>query len=479
MARLASQILALGTAASLTTACAFSPQLQRVAVDHDQMVAKTEDELMLRNILRARFRYPLHFTTITEVSGDAQLSVGASIGAGLPGTAVSRSYNAARGVTGYAENDGAFSASPNINGSLTTRPSFRAAVLATEKFQRGLQQPIAGELLAYYLDAGWRDELLMSLFVERLDVVDKVTRKRLASVYNDPDDAYNFQSVICNFVIKSYRIEDRFDLASASDVFRPEDLRSLGQDERAQAVQSFVDLLKDDKVAFDTKKLSFKTNSSYSVTFTRGRDRCQRADYSRSKAEWKQEHPGTGLADGEMRNGIPVLPGDALLNPQQFRLIGPSPDVDGGYNAEFFGRIPGFAETAQPSWREVSLEIHFRSVQDVIYFLGEYVRAGKAAYQIPREYFLTQCGATSTQPLRRMRWILQVDEGDGNEAISTRFLGKRYSISADENEGGGRCGAAGGESSHSLQVISLVQQLLNLNKSADQLPTSISITARP
>jgi hypothetical protein len=38
---------------------------------------------------------------------------------------------------------------------------------------------------------------------------------------------------------------------------------------------------------------------------------------------------------------------------------------------------------------------------------------------------------------------------------------------------------AGGESSRSLQVISLVQQLLNLNKSADQLPRSISITAIP
>ncbi|HEX8442648.1 MAG TPA: hypothetical protein VF631_03260 [Allosphingosinicella sp.] len=473
-------LLGLAIAASLTTACAFSPQLQRVAVDHDQMVAKTEDELTLRNILRARYRYPLHFTTITEVNGDAQISLGASLGAGLPGTSVSRSFNGSGALTGSGQNDGAATVSPNLNGSVTTRPSFRAAVLATEKFQRGLQQPLKGELIAYYLDAGWPDELLMSLFVERLDLIEKQTGRRLASVYNDADDAYGFQSVICNFVIKSHRIEDRFELARARDVFEPADLQALDQSKRPAAVQKFVDLLKDEQVDFDNEKLSFKTNSSYSVTFSRGRDRCAGADFSRTKADWKSTHPTIGLAEGEIRNGIPVLTGGALLDPGRFALIDPSPGSPRGLDARFLEQVPNPSSGAgTPGWRDVSLEVHFRSVQDVIYFLGEYVRAGPAAYQIPRENFLVQCGASVNQPLRQMRWILLVREGDAKHGVSTRFLGKRFSLPAETDEGDGPCGSAGGESSRSLQVISLVQQLLNLNKSADQLPRSISITAIP
>lgn len=471
---------ALAVACSLASACAFSPQLQRVAVDHDQMVARTEDELTLRNILRARFRYPLHFTTITEVNGDAQISVGASLGASIPGTSVTRSFNAADALTGSGQSDAATTVSPNLNGSVTTRPSFRAAVLATEKFQRGLQQPLKGELIAYYLDAGWPDELLMSLFVERLDVIEKQTGRRLASVYNDADDAYGFQNVICNFVIKSHRIEDRYEVAKATDVFQPQALEKLDQEKRPAAVQKFVDLLKDEQVDFDNKTLSYKTNSSYSVTFTRGRNRCAGADFSRTKADWKQANPSVGLVEGEIRNGIPVLNGGALLDPNRFKLIPSASDSRHGLDAEFLEKaLSASSPNGTPGWRDVSLEVHFRSVQDVIYFLGEYVRAGPAAYQIPRENFLIQCGATTDEPRRQMRWILLVREGDAKHGVSTRFQGKRFSLPAENDEGDGPCGSAGGESSRSLQVISLVQQLLNLNKSADQLPRSISITAIP
>ncbi len=472
--------LGLAVACFLASACAFSPQLQRVAVDHDQMVARTEDELTLRNILRARFRYPLHFTTITEVNGDAQISVGASLGASIPGTSVTRSFNGADALTGSGQSDAATTVSPNLNGSVTTRPSFRAAVLATEKFQRGLQQPLRGELIAYYLDAGWPDELLMSLFVERLDVIEKASGRRLASVYNDADDAYGFQSVICNFVIKSHRIEGRFGLAKVTDVFKPADLEALDQSKRPEAVQKFVDLLKDEQIDFDNEEISYKTNSSYSVTFARGRDRCAGADYSRTKAEWKRAHPSIGLAEGEVRNGIPVLTGGALLDPKRFRWPASTPRSTRGLDASFFEQVPNSSgRTDQSGWRDVSLEVHFRSVQDVIYFLGEYVRAGHAAYQIPRENFLIQCGASVNEPLRQMRWILLVREGDAKHGVSTRFLGKRFSLPGENDEGDGPCGTAGGESSRSLQVVSLVQQLLNLNKSADQLPRSISITSIP
>ncbi len=263
-------------------------------------------------------------------------------------------------------------------------------------------------------------------------------------------------------------------------MFEPLALEKLDQEKRPAAVQKFVNLLKDEQVDFDNETLSYKTNSSYSVTFTRGRNRCADADFSRTKADWKRANPSVGLAGGEVRNGIPVLNGSALIDPSRFKLIPSASDSRRGLDAEFLeAATSASSPTDPPGWRDVRLEVHFRSVQDVIYFLGEYVRAGSAAYQIPRENFLTQCGATTDEPLRQMRWILLVREGDAKHGVSTRFLGKRYSLPGENDEGDGPCGSAGGESSRSLQVISLVQQLLNLNKSADQLPRSISITAIP
>jgi hypothetical protein len=239
--------------------------------------------------------------------------------------------------------------------------------------------------------------------------------------------------VICNFVIKSHRIENRYELAKATDVFKPQALEALDQKERPAAVQKFVDLLKDEQVDFDNETLSYKTNSSYSVTFTRGRNRCAGADFSRTKADWKQANPSVGLAGGEIRNGIPVLNGSALLDSSRFKLIPSASDSRRGLDAEFLETATSASSpTDPPGWRNVSLEVHFRSVQDVIYFLGEYVRAGPAAYQIPRENFLTQCGATTDEPLRQMRWILLVKEGDAKHGISTRFLGRRYSLPGGE-----------------------------------------------
>ncbi|MEP3050446.1 MAG: hypothetical protein ABJO41_03705 [Erythrobacter sp.] len=53
-------------------------------------------------------------------------------------------------------------------------------------------------------------------------------------------------------------------------------------------------------------------------------------------------------------------------------------------------------------------------------------------------------------------------------------MGTRFFISADELSEGER----GGPSvARSLQVLALVQQLINLQKSADALPASISVTA--
>lgn len=112
--------------AALLGGCAMSQQLSQVAVDHNRMVAKSANELALLNIVRASRRYPLHFTAVTEVNGNARIALDARLGVALdPG------FNPETAATGAA---------------ISTSPNFSASVLATDKFQRGSRRPFRRSL---------------------------------------------------------------------------------------------------------------------------------------------------------------------------------------------------------------------------------------------------------------------------------------------------------------------------------------------
>lgn len=473
-------------AALVLAGCAFAPQLQRVAVDQDQMVAQTEDELMLRNILRARDRYPLHFTTITQVNGSASLALGGSLGGTVVTDLHERALNDTGRLLGSAVTSGGTEIAPAVSGSVSTTPSYTSTVLATDKFQRGLQQPIRPDLIAYYLDAGWRDELLMALFIERLDIIDRRTNRRLASIHNEPNEAYQFQQVICHFALTPRRTDQPVTIARGAQLFDPAGVPSLADPVQLALVKDYVALLNNDQIALqrggaDGEQLVLQPGARYSVTLVQRPNRCADERASARKQAWRGRMGADyGLTRGEMRNGAPVLLGADLLDGRLFRNLDSSGnglsavlDLGEGRDAALHLAEPdGQAQT------EVSIDIFFRSVQDVIYFLGEYVRAGDAAYQIPLEYYLRSCAPAAGQPLRNSRWLLRVEEGAGPGAIATSFLGRRYFI-PDAGGSEGMCGGEGGEESRGTQVIALLQQLLNLNKSSDQLPNSISVRAIP
>jgi len=475
---------ALG-ASLLLSACAFAPQLQRVAVDQDQMVAQTEDELMLRNILRARYRYPLHFTTITQVNGSASVEVGGSLGATFPGAGREQVRDGAGALLGSSRTGGGAEIAPSVSGSVSTTPSYTSTVLATDRFQRGLQQPIRPDLIAYYLDAGWRDELLMALFIERLDIIDRRTNRRLASIHNEPNEAYQFQQIICHFALTPRRTDQPVTIARGPQLFDPTGVPTLADAGQLALVKDYVALLNNEQIALerggaDGEQLVLQPGARYSVTLVERANRCTDERISARKRAWRDTvGPHYGLTRGEMRNGAPVLLGGDLLDPQLFRNLASSGN---GLSAlldlgEGRGAALSLAASPDTAQAEVSIDIFFRSVQDVIYFLGEYVRAGDAAYQIPLEYYLRSCAPAPGQPLRNARWLLRVEEGAERGAIGTSFLGRRYFVPASSGEGA--CGSEGGEESRGTQVIALLQQLLNLNKSSDQLPNSISVRAIP
>src|SRR5262245_41581288 len=132
---------------SLTlVSCSFSRAIQQNVVDFNYAVAKSQNELLLLNVLRAMERQPRYFTSLTQIRG----SLNSSVRVGF--------------IIRFV-NDAAQPYFVSPEGALSSSPSFDVAILDSEKFMRGIMRPIAAELFKYYWDQGWPQELLFYLLV--------------------------------------------------------------------------------------------------------------------------------------------------------------------------------------------------------------------------------------------------------------------------------------------------------------------------
>ncbi len=376
----------------LLSGCAFTPQLSRVAVDHNRMVAQSTNELALLNIVRASHRFPLHFTAITEVTGNARVSMNASLEADL--------------VSGTGSDIDIVS--PATGGSVATSPSFRASVLATEEFQRGLQTPATPELVAYYLDEGWRDELIMSLMVERIEIYrDAHDPRPVKTIINNPSRDSEFARLLCTFGLRSEPTTASVPLASFDQLIDTESVEAAETSpaQRRKEITALLDLLGREEVRLSGDTLIIEGSNNSVRVVKRDSSRC------------KSVQPGEGIDE-------------MILRPR------------------------------------------FRSTLGMIYFLGEYQRF-QSELGAESVYMLPSCEDPCRPGTEIQRPLIAIRKGRGESLVETHFRDERYFIGSDEIEGEfqGNRGTA-----RSLQVIALIEQLVNLKKSSDTLPVSLSVT---
>jgi hypothetical protein len=119
-------------AAALLGGCAFRPQLHAVAIDHNRLVADSANELTLLNILRARDRQPMHFTSTNVLRGNAQVSLSGSVGA-------------------FIDEDGLQTISPSLGVEALSNPSFDIVIYDKQDFQNGIMRPVEPRLYQYFL----------------------------------------------------------------------------------------------------------------------------------------------------------------------------------------------------------------------------------------------------------------------------------------------------------------------------------------
>ncbi|MEN7535682.1 hypothetical protein [Aurantiacibacter flavus] len=357
--------------------CAAPAQLGRVAVDHNRMVARSTDETTLLNIVRAAHRFPLHFTALSTVNGNVSLSVSSELTIGL--------------------GDVLDPSEALLTTGVSTNPSFQAAVLASEKFQRGIQAPLKQDLIAYFLEEGWRDAQLMAATVERIDVEDPAG-KRVGTIDNDGRAGGPFEQVLCAYDLERSAPSRPIVLAS---------LDRLAPSPAADDLKDLIALLGTEGVTLDGERnLTYERPGASVVMVQRANSRCAGVD-------------------------VPALAADAVLIPR------------------------------------------FRSTMGVIFFLGEYARLGLGRQEGERPYGISNCYTDLCEPEElTTRPLISVREGSGRALVATQFAGKRFYIDEDELD---PTGPDRHTMARSMQAISLVQQLVNLQKSSDELPTALNV----
>jgi hypothetical protein len=115
------------------------------------------NEMLLLNIVRASKRRPMYFTSFGKLTGQMSFEVGTG------------SITIPFGSIGDGSNN---SNSISPNASYKNSPLFDVAVLDTQEFTRGIMTPVPMETIEYYWSQGWHKEMLLYLFIRRIDIID-------------------------------------------------------------------------------------------------------------------------------------------------------------------------------------------------------------------------------------------------------------------------------------------------------------------
>ncbi len=409
------------------TGCTATRPLSEMAVDSNHLVADTANEQTLLNILRAKDRMPMHFTSFKVVNGDLSLSASAGLGLDFPGDSLSRSFGGDGVLAGSDLATGGRTIAPAIGAGIETSPGFELAIYDNQEFQRGVLMPVRESVIEYYLQSGWKQDFLTALLVAKLEVTFRdpagVVQGSL-TLRNDPDSAGRFGELVSAIRMVPGARSGSTTALIALDRFAGN--LTLGDIERLDGdrfdIQSF------DRAQCEQEGIANCEPGTFVV----------------------RRSPGSRGISFEESDSEAARAAMARLMPERAAALFAGRDcaVDGSQLCR--------AEDEQGT---VEYEFLLRAPEGILYFLGSYVRCDIAPDCEPY-----RLGDGSK--------VIEVIEGRAADALITaRHRGRSYSLSEPAY--------IGDDPTHrGSQAVVLVQQLINLQKSAEALPVSSSIRLR-
>ena len=170
---------------------------------YDKAIEKTANKNLLINILRAAYQQPMHFTSVSGVSGTSSLSA-PSANLSLPFDQI---FSLSRNGSSAVINTPFFSQSSSV----TVSP------LTTSEFLSGMLMQISPETFHFYISQGIPRELIFSLLIESIEYEYDGTKDKLI---NDPTGKRyeEFKSLLATVIKMGLTAEDVSGFAPAGPV---------------------------------------------------------------------------------------------------------------------------------------------------------------------------------------------------------------------------------------------------------------------
>jgi hypothetical protein len=357
--------LGLNVAGLLNGCTMLRDNMAKTTTDYNLVVEKAHNEMLLLNIVRASKRRPMYFTSLSSLRGKMTYSFGT--GSTIP-----------FGKIGTGTN-GSYSVTPSV--SYSNSPEFDLAVLDSKKFTCGIMTPVPMKIIEYYWSQGWPKEMLLHLFIERIEMQDEADKVR--TYKNDPEspEYFNdFQSIVYNA---------RWDINEVN-------IPPIGEVNANDALvlKNLVEVQKAGLILRPSKEKD-------------------RKELCLSQTEYVFEC-----------NDVPLAVGSQL----------------GGKS-----------------------RIYLRSPEAILYYLGELVRVGNKDPNISEIDF---CDEHGLHPAKLFYAYKTAINDKTPCCVSVVYEGVRYIIPQAPNSNEGYC------SDRSMHVLSLVSQLIGLQREVEEMPTT-------
>jgi hypothetical protein len=410
---------------SCTAVDEFSPR----AVTYNLAVERAQNQTLLLNVVRSALRRPMQFTTVQSVTGTASES--GTVQLTLPfGNRTPLSPN-----------------NLQLTGTANGGPSFAVAVLDTQEFYRGITQPISGQLIDFLLNEGYPRSLVFYLLTSQIDLVgaDHRQLKRIRNyVLRDPEFS-DFQKTM-DFLIKVGLTTKSY---MAETGYGP----NLTHAEAAKMVVA-------------------APNAALMLVKTKGRD-----TYQVKKLETQYS-----LCFNPLPEFLDLVEPDSLCSKE--------PSEDPAKRTHVKLSLKGISELRQKLAPTIpnfdNLTLYPRSVEAILYFLGEVVRRhlspdpgtphrviqikiGPVSKPMPEG----DCGVRNdgiSEPVAdfyHCESLFFIDPGENRAApdLTVAYLNKTYWLHDEQPKTG-----------WSLPTLALVRELLALSTSAKELPATSTLS---
>ncbi|WP_147297639.1 hypothetical protein [Parasphingopyxis lamellibrachiae] len=385
------------------------------ATDYNRVIADTRNEMILLNILRAQHREPLYYSSVSQIEGAIAIGAEANLDLSLVGD-------------GNPATDNANTTKPSLGVSMSSEPSFTVVPLNSNDFVRGALTPVRPATIALLLQQGWREDILAPLLIERITCIAGAGDKGQSGGEATTSTGTNEITIENHPYTFAQSRLSRGSNPATSDTVVP----------AAIDLQDFAEI----DIGISTDK-----RSQFLIELN-GNDL---ADMLMAPNSSRYEIEQSGQAPE--REGSP--PG---------HIVSVERDDDVEITFAFPDRIQNAlsgcaASESATLGRNGGTEVHIRSTQGIIYYLGEILRA--------RYTPLVRDENGSTVLLFNLR------QGSASAAVSVNYRGNRYYLDAH----GGQSVPTAAYDDRSLQIISLINQLLALQTSTEDL-NRISSTVR-